>query len=223
EGEGLARPGDRPVTRRRHCIQTKERRGTILLPVPRLGEASAAVAEPSPAAGEASPVVGEPSPAVGEASPVIGGRSPVVGGASPVVGGRSPVVGEPSPVIGGASPVIGGRSPVVAEPSPASLVTVAVPVLARLRRSGGIMADLMTELLFEITVTMEPPQVVGPTPNGDRRVRLITGGSFAGPKLQGEVLPGGGDWLLLRPDGARTLDVRLTLRTEEGQLIYVVS
>jgi len=85
------------------------------------------------------------------------------------------------------------------------------------------MADLMTELLFEITVTMEPPQVVGPTPNGDRRVRLITGGSFAGPKLQGEVLPGGGDWLLLRPDGARTLDVRLTLRTEEGQLIYVVS
>jgi hypothetical protein len=85
------------------------------------------------------------------------------------------------------------------------------------------MADLVTEFLFEVSVTMEPPQVVGPTPNGDRRVRLITGGHFAGPKLQGEVLPGGGDWLLLRPDGARTLDVRLTLRTDEGHLIYVVS
>ena len=85
------------------------------------------------------------------------------------------------------------------------------------------MADLETEFLFEIKVNMEPPQVVGPTPNGDRRVRLITGGRFAGPRLQGEVLPGGGDWLLLRPDGARTLDVRLTLRTDEGHLIYVVS
>ncbi len=85
------------------------------------------------------------------------------------------------------------------------------------------MADLVTELLFEIHVTMAPPQVVGATPNGDRRVRLITGGRFAGPKLQGEVLPGGGDWLLLRPDGARSLDVRLTLRTEEGHLIYVIS
>jgi uncharacterized protein DUF3237 len=85
------------------------------------------------------------------------------------------------------------------------------------------MADLVTEFLFEISVTMEPPQVVGATPNGDRRVRLITGGRFAGPKLQGEVLPGGGDWLLLRPDGARSLDVRLTLRTDDGHLIYVVS
>ncbi|HSS50291.1 MAG TPA: DUF3237 domain-containing protein [Thermoanaerobaculia bacterium] len=85
------------------------------------------------------------------------------------------------------------------------------------------MADLLTEFLFEISVTMEPPQVVGPTPNGDRRIRYIKGGSFSGPKLQGEVLPGGADWLLLRPDGARSLDVRLTLRTEEGHLIYVVS
>jgi hypothetical protein len=85
------------------------------------------------------------------------------------------------------------------------------------------MADLVTEFLFEISVTLEPPLVVGPTPNGDRRVRLISGGRFLGPKLQGEVLPGGGDWLLLRPDGARSLDVRLTLRTEDGHLIYVVS
>jgi hypothetical protein len=54
------------------------------------------------------------------------------------------------------------------------------------------MAGLVTELLFEISVNMEPPQVVGATPNGDRRVRLITGGRFAGPKLQGEVLPEAG-------------------------------
>jgi len=85
------------------------------------------------------------------------------------------------------------------------------------------MAGLATELLFEINLVLEPVQVVGPTPNGDRRIRSIKGGSFAGPTLRGEVLPGGADWLLLRPDGSRTLDVRFTLRTDDGHLIYVVS
>jgi hypothetical protein len=47
----------------------------------------------------------------------------------------------------------------------------------------------------------------------------VTGGTFAGPKLRGEVLPGGGDWLLKRPDGAMELHVRITLRTDDGHLI----
>jgi uncharacterized protein DUF3237 len=85
------------------------------------------------------------------------------------------------------------------------------------------MADLTTELLFEIRVEMDPVLEVGATPNGDRRIRAIRGGSFKGPRLQGEVLPGGADWLLLRPDGARMVDVRLTLRTDDGHPIYVIS
>jgi hypothetical protein len=44
---------------------------------------------------------------------------------------------------------------------------------------------------------------------------------FAGPKLKGDVLPGGADWLLTRADGVRELDVRLTLRTDDGHLIYM--
>jgi len=35
------------------------------------------------------------------------------------------------------------------------------------------------------------------------------------------VLRGGGDWLRTRPDGVSELDVRLTLRTDDGALIYV--
>ena len=85
------------------------------------------------------------------------------------------------------------------------------------------MDGLATELLFEMSMVLEPIQAVGATPNGDRRIRYVKGGSFSGPELRGEVLPGGGDWLLLRPDGARTLDVRLTLRTDDGHLIYIVS
>ena len=82
------------------------------------------------------------------------------------------------------------------------------------------MADLNTEFLFEVSVDLEEPQQMGATPHGDRRIYYVKGGTFEGPKLKGEVLPGGGDWLLLRPDGAGELDVRGTMRTDDGHLIY---
>jgi uncharacterized protein DUF3237 len=82
---------------------------------------------------------------------------------------------------------------------------------------------LQTELLFEATLILGEVHEVGATPNGIRRIRNLKGGTFSGPKLRGEVLPGGADWLLLRPDGARALDVRVTLRTDDGHLIYLSS
>lgn len=47
------------------------------------------------------------------------------------------------------------------------------------------------------------------------------GGTFEGPDLRGDVLPGGGDWAVFRPDGSMTLDVRLTLRTHDGALVQM--
>lgn len=82
------------------------------------------------------------------------------------------------------------------------------------------MAELKAELLFELSVDLEPPQNVGATPRGNRQIYYVKGGSFEGPKVKGEVLPGGGDWLLFRPDGAAELDVRATARTDDGHLIY---
>jgi hypothetical protein len=46
---------------------------------------------------------------------------------------------------------------------------------------------------------------LGATPKGWRRIVGVNGGRFSGPKLNGIVLPGGGDWLLRRPPGADTL------------------
>ncbi len=77
------------------------------------------------------------------------------------------------------------------------------------------------ELLYDIHVDLEPPQIVGQTPQGLRQVYIVRGGTFTGPKLRGEVLPGGGDWALIRPDGTLQLDVRATARTDDGALIYV--
>ena len=35
------------------------------------------------------------------------------------------------------------------------------------------------------------------------------------------ALPGGADWLLMRPDGAGELDVRATIKTDDGELVYI--
>ena len=75
---------------------------------------------------------------------------------------------------------------------------------------------LKSELLFTMTADIEEPQVIG-----SRRIYNVTGGTFEGPKLKGEVLPGGGDWLRQRADGVSELDVRATLKTDDGELIYV--
>jgi hypothetical protein len=83
------------------------------------------------------------------------------------------------------------------------------------------MDTLKTQFLCELSADLEAPLQIGATPHGTRRIIYVKGGSVTGPKLKGEVLPGGGDWLLARPDGALELDVRGTLRTDDGHLIYV--
>src|SRR5207247_231002 len=62
------------------------------------------------------------------------------------------------------------------------------------------MPEIKTEFLFKITLEVPPLLDLGETPYGRRRIARIAGGSFEGPKLKGEVLPGGGDWLLLGRD-----------------------
>src|SRR5207244_3561520 len=81
--------------------------------------------------------------------------------------------------------------------------------------------EIKTEFLFKITLEVPPLLDLGETCYGRRRIARIAGGSFEGPKLKGEVLPGGGDWLLLRRDGVLQLDVRLTMQTHDQQLIYM--
>jgi hypothetical protein len=53
-----------------------------------------------------------------------------------------------------------------------------------------------------------------------RRIAPVTGGKVEGPNIKGEVLPFGADWAVLRPDGAWELDVRITIRTQDGELVY---
>ena len=79
------------------------------------------------------------------------------------------------------------------------------------------------ELVMELRVEIAPALEIGDVGAGYRRVIPITGGSFAGPSLRGEVLPGGADWNLKRPDGVAELWARYTLRTDDGVLIGVLN
>jgi Protein of unknown function (DUF3237) len=82
-------------------------------------------------------------------------------------------------------------------------------------------AEIRTEFLFDIVIDLDPRLNFGEGPLGRRVLFGAAGGTFDGPKLRGEVLRGGGDWALFRPDGAMTLDVRLTLRTHDDALLHM--
>jgi hypothetical protein len=76
-----------------------------------------------------------------------------------------------------------------------------------------------TRPLFVMRLDVKGPLVVGGTSNGFRRTGIVSGGSFEGERLSGQVLDGGSDWQVVRGDGSTTLDVRLVLRTDDGVLV----
>ena len=57
-----------------------------------------------------------------------------------------------------------------------------------------VLQSVRTRPLFLMRLEVPPLLVVGATPNAFRRIGVITGGSFEGERLSGEVLNGGNDW-----------------------------
>jgi len=59
-------------------------------------------------------------------------------------------------------------------------------------------AAIRTAPLFDIVVDLNPKLNIGDGPLGRRILFGAAGGTFEGPRLRGEVVPGGGDWALFR-------------------------
>jgi hypothetical protein len=78
-------------------------------------------------------------------------------------------------------------------------------------------------LLMQLQVAVGGMQKFGAVPLGKRITAPITSGHFEGPRLRGIVLPGGGDWTLLRGDDVLELDLRVTLQTDDSALIHMRS
>jgi len=78
---------------------------------------------------------------------------------------------------------------------------------------------LRSRPLFVLRLAVSGIHAAGGPAGAERRLGVVSGGSFAGERLSGIVLDGGADWQLLRSDGATLLDVRLVLQTDDGALI----
>jgi hypothetical protein len=91
----------------------------------------------------------------------------------------------------------------------------------RLPTANGRETAMNSRPLMTVRILAAPPQKFGAVPHGTRAFVPVTGGDFDGPRLRGKILPGGGDWLLLRSDGVLELDLRITLETEDHALIYM--
>jgi hypothetical protein len=79
------------------------------------------------------------------------------------------------------------------------------------------------EFVFEERVTLAPATVLGETALGHRQYIPITGGTIAGPKLQGRVIPGGWDFQLRYAGGCGTLTADYFLEASDGTVIHILN
>lgn len=78
--------------------------------------------------------------------------------------------------------------------------------------------------IFRLEVSLGEALDVGNVAQGRRRIVPLSGGTFAGPELNGTLVPGSSaDWQIVLPDGTALGDIRYTLQTDHGDLLYVRS
>jgi hypothetical protein len=78
--------------------------------------------------------------------------------------------------------------------------------------------------VYRLEATLGQALDLGDVTSGHRRIVPQTGGTFVGPELSGKLLPGASaDWQIVLPDGTALGDIRYTLQTDRGDLLYVRS
>jgi hypothetical protein len=78
--------------------------------------------------------------------------------------------------------------------------------------------------VYRLQAKLGEPQELGDVTAGQRRIVPLTGGTFTGAELHGTLVPGASaDWQIILPDGTTLGDIRYTLRTDDGELLYVRS
>jgi hypothetical protein len=75
--------------------------------------------------------------------------------------------------------------------------------------------------LCTLRLQTRPPIAIGTGPAGTRLVSEVANGEVLGDRLRGQMEGIAGDWLLIGPEGTGTIDVRGTLRTNDGASIFV--
>ena len=81
--------------------------------------------------------------------------------------------------------------------------------------------QLKSEFLFEMEANLYEPQMVGKGLLGTRVIFPAKEGIVKGDRIKGKILAGGGDWGLILDSTTFKLDVRATIETDDGALIYM--
>ena len=89
---------------------------------------------------------------------------------------------------------------------------------------SGQLPDPRLRKVYRLEVTLGEPLDFGEVAQGHRRIVPQTGGKFTGPEISGKLLAGASaDWQIVLPDGTSFADIRYTLQTDGGHLLYVQS
>ena len=81
--------------------------------------------------------------------------------------------------------------------------------------------ELKSEFLFDLEIDLNPPQVVGPVLKGTRLIFPFKDGFVKSDKINGKILECSGDWGLVLDSTTFKVDVRATVETDDGALIYM--
>lgn len=106
-----------------------------------------------------------------------------------------------------------------------SLLAVGLAVSLMTAQSGAQPSAPAPELAyaFSVRATLGLPMEQGEIDGKRKRFIAITGGTVYGPKLEGEVLPGGGDWQAIGLDGLTQVSARYNLKAKDGTVIAITN
>ena len=82
---------------------------------------------------------------------------------------------------------------------------------------SDVLPDPSLTRVYRLEAALGEPLDLGDVSQGRRRIVPLTGGTFAGPELDGKLVAGvSADWQILLPDGTALGDIRYTLQTDDG-------
>jgi hypothetical protein len=78
-------------------------------------------------------------------------------------------------------------------------------------------AQIELEYLMTVHADLAPPHLI----DSGSRIVNVTGGWADGPNIKAKFVAPGADWLQPLPSGVTRIDVRLTMLTDDEQLIFI--
>ncbi|MGH9027652.1 MAG: DUF3237 domain-containing protein [Acidimicrobiia bacterium] len=84
------------------------------------------------------------------------------------------------------------------------------------------LTEVPVEHLVDIHIDFEPAEMFA-TPVGMRLNLIARAGTVAGERLRGTIVPGSADSIVIGSDGVSRLDVRGTIRTHDGALVFMTN